>query len=57
MKNNNFAIELKQKDIAFIESKYNFLPTRNEWDEIKALRKDLFLSEFNLSNSFYTNKK
>jgi len=57
IKNNNLAIELKQSEIELIESKYNFLPTRQEWDEIKVLRTDLFLSEFNLSKSFYTNEK
>lgn len=57
IKNNILAIELKQCEIDLIESKYKFIPTREEWDEIKALRTDLFHSEFNLSNSFYTNEK
>jgi hypothetical protein len=57
MKHNNLAIELKEREIGSIESKYLYLPTREEWEELKALRKDLFLMEFNLSTSFYTNKK
>lgn len=56
MKHNNQAIELKQREIGSIESKYISLPTHEEWEELKALRKDLFLMEFNLSTSFYINK-
>jgi hypothetical protein len=57
MKHNNLAIELKEREIVSIESKYLYLPAREEWEELKALRKDLFLMEFNLSTSFYINKK
>ena len=57
MKHNNQAIELKEREIRSIESKYIYLPTNEEWEELKALRKDLFLMEFNLSTSFYINKK
>lgn len=56
MKHNNQAIELKEREIGSIESKYISLPTHEEWEELKALRKDLFLMEFNLSTSFYINK-
>lgn len=56
MKHNNQAIELKEREIGSIESKYISLPTHEEWGELKALRKDLFLMEFNLSTSFYINK-
>lgn len=56
MKHNNQAIELKEREIGSIESKYISLPTQEEWEELKALRKDLFLMEFNLSTSFYINK-
>ena len=57
MKHNDQAIELKEREIRSIESKYISLPTHEEWEELKALRKDLFLMEFNLSTSFYINKK
>ena len=57
MKHNDQAIELKEREISSIESKYIYLPTSDEWEDLKALRIDLFLMEFNLSTSFYINKK
>jgi hypothetical protein len=57
MKYNHQAMMLKENELYAIESKYITLPTHEEWEKLKTLRKDLFLSEFHLSNLFYTHKK